>query len=237
MTTININVYPDGRLDAVSLPGAPAAAAAAAPAPGKPVARSIEAAVRNVRNGNIALVTMTNSVGADPIEFRGIMASADYSKFSNLRVSLPQGELAKMQIRQTGPADIAILDQHGHPTDYRVYRYASVRALADRYVLESGVFVDDAGREFEFVVSSDPPILVPVVVIGVVAILGCLVKSLISDAEEICRERLKDATDACVRGGGLPTFNIKSTYGVGYPPFRIGCGADCEFDCKGKPQG
>ena len=230
MTTININIYGGDSVNAgykVSSETFPALTL------NKSDISVADAVVRNTSNGNVGMVTMTTAFSADPIEFKGVLASRNFASSIPAHILIPQSELRKMIVTPSADGNLKILDVNGLPTSYKIMNYTSRPAIAGKYAIDSGLFIDDTATEFEFIVDSDP--LPAVAVVAIVGIVGCLIKSLIDDLLLDCNKALSAAVAACTASGGLPGISVTSTYGVGYPPFRIGCGATCTLTCAPIP--
>ncbi len=87
----------------------------------------------------------------------------------------------------------------------------------------------DGIAQLEFKGVTDPAPLVVIAVAGIGAAICALVISL-DDCEN--STAIQQLIEACQANKGKPQLTITTTFGISFSPFRVGCGTDCQFECK-----
>ena len=196
-------------------------------APGKEEIQTLELTVQNLDDGNQLELSMEPRKGAGPWVFTSTAPHPWLGIPVQRQYFISEAEMAKVDIIDDGKGNFTIADRDGNPTDWKG-AYTVQEGPGENEITYSGTLTDGVSH-LQFTGVTDPAPLVIIAVAGIGAAICALVVAL-DDCEN--STAIEQLIAACRENVGKPQLASTTIFGISFSPFRVGCGTDCEFECK-----
>ncbi len=197
------------------------------PNPGKEEIQTLELTFDDLDSGVRHELSMVPHHGVGPWVFQTMAFDPFLGIPHERNYVIPEAEIAKVDIYDDGKGNFTITDSDGNPTEWKG-KYTVADGPAENEITYTGTLSNGISH-FEFKGITDPAPLVIIAVAGIGAAICALIIT-VNDCEE--STAILQSIEACRENGGKPQLTTTTTFGIRLSPFQIGCGVDCEFECK-----